>query len=349
MNKIVTIVIPTYNMEKFLHQCLDSLLLTDDVLFEQTEVLIVNDGSKDRSLEIAKDYEKRYPSVFRAIDKPNANYGSCVNRGLKEARGKFIKVLDADDGFYPDAYRKYVSYLCNADADMILTGYNRVDSQQRILHKTLFDLPVSQNFGVKDINAQKGIEMHAVTYRTQMLRDMDYRQDEGISYTDAEWCFIPLLWVRSVSYLPVSLYRYLIGREGQTVEPQVRIKSLWMMRKVFDRISKYYVENQESLEEAQGLMFARLINMSSYIYRLSIPIVDNDNQKTLQEFDTNIKNTLPSLYVALDKKVLDKHLPVRYIHDWRINPSKHRFYWTAFSVLMKMKASYNRVKSSFRK
>ena len=102
MEKVLTIVIPAYNMEKFLPYCLDSLLIGQGT--EDVEVLVVNDGSADRTSAIAHGYEERYPEVFRVIDKENGNYGSCVNRGLKEATGKYVKILDADDSFEDGAF-----------------------------------------------------------------------------------------------------------------------------------------------------------------------------------------------------------------------------------------------------
>ena len=96
MEKVLSIIIPTYNMENYLHKCLDSLLVEDKNLRDALEVLVIIDGSKDRSSEIGHEYEEKYPGVFRVIDKENGNYGSCINRGLKEATGKYVKILDAN-------------------------------------------------------------------------------------------------------------------------------------------------------------------------------------------------------------------------------------------------------------
>ena len=85
MAKILTVVIPTYNMEKYLDRCLTSLIVTNNDLLERLEVLVVIDGAKDRSSEIAHSYQIRYPQTFIVIDKENGNYGSCVNRGVAEA------------------------------------------------------------------------------------------------------------------------------------------------------------------------------------------------------------------------------------------------------------------------
>lgn len=344
MKKVLSIIVPTYNMENYLHLCLESLILDDQVLFEKTEVLIVNDGSKDKSIVIAKEFEKTYPEVFRVIDKPNGNYGSCVNRGLREAQGKYIKVLDADDMFYTNAYKDYISFLCEANADMILTGFSRVNSQYRILSKKMFNLPVSKEFTMKDINSQSLIEMHSVTYRTQMLREIGYKQDEGISYTDAEWCFIPLMHINSVRYCPVMLYCYLIGREGQTIDPQIRVKSLWMMKKVFERLISFYFQNINDLGDSKEIMHTRLLNMACYIYRLSIPVSYGDFGKSTIEFDLYIKQISLSLYKELASVVLDKYVPVMFINDWRNNPSKRKCYWNLYNMLIKCKMFYHKLK-----
>ena len=95
--KILSIVIPTYNMEKYLPVCLDSV--TDELVSDRLEVIVVNDGSTDGSLDIIRRYEQKRPDLIKVIDKANGHYGSCVNAGLGIATGKYFKILDADDWF----------------------------------------------------------------------------------------------------------------------------------------------------------------------------------------------------------------------------------------------------------
>ena len=94
--KLLTVIVPSYNMEKYLLKCLGSLIVAPE-LMERIEVIVVNDGSTDRTSEIAHSFEVKFPGVFRVIDKENGHYGSCVNAGLKMASGVFAKILDADD------------------------------------------------------------------------------------------------------------------------------------------------------------------------------------------------------------------------------------------------------------
>ena len=126
MEKILTIVIPTYNMQDYLHRCLDSLIVPEEQM-QRLEVLVVNDGSKDNSSAIAHEYQDNYPDTFRVIDKENGNYGSCVNRGLKEASGKYIKILDADDWFDPGAFNQLIIKLQSVDIDVVLTNYDIIN------------------------------------------------------------------------------------------------------------------------------------------------------------------------------------------------------------------------------
>ena len=119
MEKQLTLIIPTYNMERYLRTCLDSLIIDEGQ--QALEVLIINDGSKDASSAIAHEYEREYPDIFRVINKENGNYGSCINRGLKEATGRYLKILDADDYFDNASLIQFLKIIVTIDTDMILT------------------------------------------------------------------------------------------------------------------------------------------------------------------------------------------------------------------------------------
>ncbi len=86
--KLLTLVIPTYNMEKYLTKCLESV--TAPCIPPTLEVIVVNDGSKDRSLDIMKAFQQKRPDIIRIIDKENGHYGSCINAGLQLAKGKYF-------------------------------------------------------------------------------------------------------------------------------------------------------------------------------------------------------------------------------------------------------------------
>ena len=109
--KTLSLIVPSYNMEAYLPICLESLIIDDSVQFSKLEVIVVNDGSRDETSTIAHDFALRYPSVFKVIDKPNGNYGSCINAALPKTTGRFVKILDADDSFDRSRFLQLMRFL----------------------------------------------------------------------------------------------------------------------------------------------------------------------------------------------------------------------------------------------
>lgn len=123
-NKLLTVVVPVYKVEPYINKCLDSLIEPED-LIAMLEVLIINDGTLDNSAEMAREYEKRFPEVFRIIDKGNGGHGSAWNRGFKEAQGKYIRFLDSDNWFDNDGFCRLMEQLESIEADIIFSDFNR--------------------------------------------------------------------------------------------------------------------------------------------------------------------------------------------------------------------------------
>ena len=108
--KYLTITIPSYNSEQYLERCLDSMILPAG-LMEHVEIIVVNDGSTDRTGEIADDYVRRFPDTVKVIHKENGGHGSGVNAGIENAEGKYFKVVDSDDWLEENAYREILEQI----------------------------------------------------------------------------------------------------------------------------------------------------------------------------------------------------------------------------------------------
>ena len=121
--KQLTIAVPAYNSEMFLHICLDSMAGADDRL----EVIVINDGSKDKTLEVANSYAEKYPDQIRVIDKENGGHGSGINAALEVATGRFYKVVDSDDWVETRNLKAILDALERSDADAVVTGYRSVN------------------------------------------------------------------------------------------------------------------------------------------------------------------------------------------------------------------------------
>ena len=323
MSKLLTIVIPTYNMEAYLNRCLDSLLISDEQM-QLLEVLVINDGSKDKSSAIAHEYEAKYPNTFRVIDKENGNYGSCVNRGLKEASGKYIKVLDADDWFDTTEFEKYLTQLQSVDVDMVLTPFMSVNENTG--EKQLCTQPYLQENRVylfNECNNQMILRysMHMVTYRVELLRRIQYVQTEGISYTDTEWTHLPQYSISNLVWIQNVVYQYYIGREGQTMDATVLAKNIWK----YEVICKSLIENSSKYPDKEICQFAEELNLQQIeflavnIYRMFLVLVSpsKDDINHLKQFDAYLKHACPKVYKSVGKAPLKKWLSLPYIKIWR--------------------------------
>ena len=195
--KLLSLIIPTYNMEALLPRCLDSLLVP--ATLERLEVMVVNDGSRDGSLAVANSYRERFPQTVTVIDKPNGNYGSTINAALPVAQGKYVKILDADDWFDTTALVTFLDRLADISADMVVTHFTVLhdDGTHELTKYNVYGrepYDYGRVYPLDDVLRDGHIRfflMHALAYRTELLRTMGYRQTEGISYTDTEWACYP--------------------------------------------------------------------------------------------------------------------------------------------------------------
>ncbi len=328
MDKILSIIIPTYNMEKYLRKCLDSLIVSSENM-QRLDVLVVNDGSKDSSSQIGHEYESKYPQTFRVIDKDNGNYGSCINRGLKEMTGKYVKVLDADDYFVNLVFDRFITFLTRTNSDLIINDYCIVNEKDTIDETYSFDLPTDSFFRLMDI--PKGMIAwlwhHGITYRTELFRQLTYHQTEGISYTDDEWIFNPMSLVKDVVYFPHNLYHYLMGREGQTFDPKIMKSSFDKRIIVGKSMAEFYGENKDSFsEDADYYLTEKLRSRAFVIYNFYLirdyTVVGNE---LLKDFDIFLKSHALKVYHLLGQK-LGRFGERSYICCWRNADYKITFY-----------------------
>lgn len=319
MDKLLTLIIPTYNMERYLDKCLTSLIVSGENM-QVLEVLVINDGSKDRSCEIACSYGLRYPQTFRIIDKKNGNYGSCINRGLKEMTGKYVKVLDADDYFDTGTFDNFISYLKKQNADLVINDFCIVDEEANQLADYNFNLPIGKTFSLSEIpdGMHEWIWHHAMTYKADIFTKMKYYQTEGISYTDDEWILLPMAMVNQIGYFPHNMYQYLRGREGQTFDPKVLVRNFDMRIKVAKAMVKGYAELcNSSSESARDFMERKLVQRLKplYFFYLVKHNTIEGNEK-IRDFDLYVKQTSNKIF-DLCAELSVNFLKWRFVQNWR--------------------------------
>ena len=347
--KLLSIIVPTYNVENYIGKCLESLIVDRDDL----EVLVIIDGSKDKSCEIARSYQERFPGIFKVVEKENAHYGSCINEGLSLATGKYVKVLDADDTF-SDQFASYLSMLNTTNAEAIITNYVTVDDKETIIAKREFDIEPNTTFPVEEIS-RKGITFlshFVLTYRLDVLKRINYRQTEHSPYTDFEWDIKPFSSVSSFCFFSLSVYRYLMGRDGQTVNVKNRKNIMWMENRVILGLVDFYSEVKTKVSPINAKLLETficyLVRQVYIYYLLYFPKYLRESE--LIEYDNTLLKKSPYFYdMVSNSKDMRKFGTFSYVRDFREKGTRKRVKYYYYDFCMAIGAITERIKKIFLK
>ncbi len=236
--KLLSVTIPSYNSQDYMEHCIESLLPGG----EDVEIIVVDDGSTDRTAEIADAYAEKYPTIVKAVHQENGGHGEAVNAGIRNATGLYFKVVDSDDWVDGEAYQRVLDTLRDlsggsAALDMLISNfvYEKEGAKRKKVIKYTGTLPEGKIFGWNEArHFRKGqyILMHSVIYRTQLLRECGLELPKHTFYVDNLFVYVPLPHVKNMFYLNVDFYRYFIGREDQSVNEKVMISRIDQQIKV---------------------------------------------------------------------------------------------------------------------
>ena len=214
--KILSVAIPSYNSQDYMRKCIESLLPGGDDI----EIIIVNDGSKDRTGEIAEEYVSRYPGIVKAVHQENGGHGEAVNTGLKNATGLYFKVVDSDDWVDERTLPKIIATLKKLVAgpdtvDAVISNfvYDKVGAKRKKVMQYRKYMPTEKVFEWKDLKkmrAGKYILMHSMIYRTNLLRECGLELPKHTFYVDNLFVFQPLPSVKKMYYIDDLFYHYYI-------------------------------------------------------------------------------------------------------------------------------------------
>ena len=305
--KYISFAIPSYNSEDYMSHAIESILPGG----EDVEIIVVNDGSKDGTSEIAHEYKNKYPNIVRVVDKDNGGHGDAVNSGLSHATGKYFKVVDSDDWVDEDSLHKILEFLKeleeeDKEIDMLISNY--VYEKEGAAHKKCIHyrnvLSQDEVFTWDDVGRfrlDQYILMHSVIYRTSMLKLSQMTLPKHTFYVDNIYVYYPLPYVRKIYYLDVDFYRYFIGREDQSVNEKVMISRI--DQQIFvtkTMIDMYHLKNISSKKLRHYMVNYLAIMMTVS----SILMIRSKKQENLEK--------KKELWGYLKKKDLKTYLRIRY-------------------------------------
>lgn len=308
LNKIVSFIIPAYNSERYLEKCLNSFCC--DEIAELIEVLIVDDGSTDRTSEIAEMFEKEQPEVFHIIHKENGGHGSAINVGVQKISGKYFKVIDSDDWIDSNLLPEYVHQLSKASADIVISPYctEHTMSGKKTTFELAKELCGSPYSLTQMINLWKffrnGFTFHGITYNRNFYLQWNHKLTEKVFYEDHEFATIPCCFAKTILPLNVCLYHYQLGDANQSVALNNQVKRSEQLKMVLRQMEKYYIKNQ-----------ALMTNAGQKYYFLKLTTVINTYNKILCLADSNKKRG--RLLVRTENQVLRKYIPELWIENQR--------------------------------
>lgn len=222
--KLLTVTVPCYNSAEYMEKCVASLLKGGD----RVEIIIIDDGSKDATGEIADRLAAENPSIIKVVHQENGGHGEGINQGLKNATGKYFKTVDSDDALSGD-FPAFLDKLENIDADLVVTNYRYVYDDPTKNHSICYDKIFKENKVLTwDETGKFGITqyltIHSCTFRTETMRESGMVLPKHIFYEDNQMICTVLPKVRKIAYFNYDLYLYTIGREGQSMQEDIFIK-----------------------------------------------------------------------------------------------------------------------------
>ena len=287
MNKILSVVVPSYNAASYLEETIPTLLATR--YNEQLELMIVNDGSKDNTLEIANAFAQQYPNTIKVIDKENGGHGSTINAGIQQATGKYFKVIDADDWINSAEFERLIEYLHQVDVDQVISPYNEVYVDSNEVNEINYLPGVSQEiFDYTQLLEKVGIvpQMHSLTIRTSILKENNIHIGEKMFYVDTEYIIYPMPFVKQVAFFNAVVYQYRLGTLGQSVHISNYVKNRNMLKNVMFNIIRFAQSNEKQLGAKQKQMIdVTIYGMISLLVNAYLAMEDvSTARKEYQQF-----------------------------------------------------------------
>lgn len=304
--KVLTVLVPVYNTEKYIKRCLDSVVVKG--ILDILEIIVVSDGSKDGSIKIAKEYEEKYPDTVKVVEKENGGHGSTINKGLELAKGKYFRVLDSDDWFNSVDFSTFVKRLEQEDADVVVCNYRKefvFESRSEYFEYKDLHENTKYVFADFDLNQLHGeyFVMATSTYKTEILKKANLKLLEKTFYVDMQYNVVPMTVVETFAYYNLDIYRYFIGRPDQSMNMNNFVRNQEHHKKMIKWLIEYYTDKMLDLNRNQKQYIEMILTYTLYTHYTIYCVYDSNHKrayKEIVEFDQYLFKTNAELYEKLN-------------------------------------------------
>lgn len=276
----VSVIVPVYNVEKYLAKCLETLVKQT---LQDIEIIVVNDGATDRSAEIIDSFACKYPQII-SLTKPNGGLSDARNYGIPYATGEYIGFVDSDDYVDIDMYEKLYAKAKEEDSDIVECD----------LHHVFPDGTMDTEVGERIQDKKQMLMMGRSVvwnkiYRREWLLNTGIVFPKGCIYEDVEF-FVKLVpHIEKYSYVDAASIYYV--QRGDSINNKQTLKTLDIL-KVLQHIKDYYVEKNwyEEYQEALEFFYTRILLCSSFSRMCHIADKKEREEALQKNWDTLQKN-----------------------------------------------------------
>lgn len=303
--KLLTICVPSYNVSRYLNRCLTSLV--DYKLAGYTEILVIDDGSKDNTASIAKEFAARYEGIVYLYEKENGGHGSTINYAIQKAKGKFFRVVDGDDWVDSRELCKLIEKIISdeIDADVISSNYHEVDIETSAIREVTQNekLEFYRKYSFEELNVQNiYLTLASMMIKTSILRQMGIKLQEHTFYVDVEFILYPVPYINSLLFTPEFVYKYARGNAEQSVALPNMVKRYDHHTRVLKRVLEY--EQRVKLTDGQKKYYDAILERLLFTqYALGL-VYDEDKvrgYRRTKTFDAYLYKKRRDLYNNISK------------------------------------------------
>lgn len=309
-DKLLSIIVASYNVEKYITKAIDcySQLLSDKEIYNKLEIIIINDGSKDKTQEIAVQFESDFPNAVRVINKENGGHGSCINTGIKEATGKYFFLVDADDWVNIEGLKELLHLLEKNDNDIICTKKREVNMMTE--NTLLIPLPkhmlTNQTFNLQELQYNKLIvaylSLHTCCFKTSILKKNHITVLEHCFYVDYEFISKACTYCSSIIFYDLEVYQYLIGNPNQSVNSKKLAERYKQQEKVINSIILFY--NKLSANQLSHLIEYKISALIRYYFKILLLLFDDrkSGKKLASDYAKQLKKDYNNFWKSTRKR-----------------------------------------------
>lgn len=292
---LLSIIVPVYNVENYLEQCVESLKAKE---LDKYEIILVNDGSTDKSLELCLSLEKKYSNI-KIVDKKNGGLSSARNAGMKVALGKYLLFIDSDDYLIEDSIDKIIEEIKNRDIDVFMSGYYEVCDGEK---NNLVEFTIDENKDIEDIKKQIFQSNQCIwtawkfIVKKSFLDENEIIFKEGYLHEDIDYTTRIIINMKSFTYMSSNWYCYRISRAGSIMNTR-KIKSSIHTAEIIIDLEKY-MDKPKYNWELHNIVLEKL----SEAFFTTIVYSVNSNKKDLKKLNDLIKENKFLLGASKGKK-----------------------------------------------